>query len=81
LKAHARQFVEDKHWPANFTLVLDPDYAVINAYGLRWDASKETAYPATLVIDKGGTVRFAHVSQTHGNRLSATRALAELPSL
>ena len=79
LKAHAREFVQNKEWPAAFTLLLDPDFAFTKAYGLRWDAKKETAYPATFIIERGGTVRHAHVSQSHGNRLSAAKAIAELP--
>ena len=78
LKAHGEEFLRQKEWPAEFTFLLDPDYVFTHAYGLRWDAPKETAYPATFAIARGGTIRFAHVSRSHGNRLSAARALAEL---
>ena len=78
LKTRATEFLADKQWPANFILALDPDHAFTRVYGLRWDAPRETAYPATFVIEQGGVIRFAHVSQSHGNRLSAARALAEL---
>jgi peroxiredoxin len=78
LKAHAQEFLQNKSWPADFVFVIDPDYAFTNAYGLRWEAKKETAYPATFIVERGGKVRFAHVSKSHGNRLSAERALAEL---
>lgn len=79
LKAHAQEFVQDKQWPGEFVFLIDPDFAFTNAYGLRWDAKKETAYPSTFVIERGGRIRFAHVSQSHGNRVSAARAIAELP--
>ena len=79
LQAHAREFLENREWPADFLFVLDPDLAFTRAYGLRWDAKKETAYPATFVIERGGRVRFAQVSESHGNRLSAAKALTELP--
>lgn len=78
LKAHAQEFLQDKQWPAEFTFVTDPDYTFTLAYGLRWEAKKETAYPSTFILERGGEVRFAHVSKSHGNRLGAARALAEL---
>jgi peroxiredoxin len=61
LVEHAKDFVRGKSLPANFYLVLDPDCSFTNAYGLRWDAPQETAYPATFLIDRAGTVRFATV--------------------
>ena len=79
LMARADEFLRDKQWPAEFLFLLDPDYSFTNAYRLRWDAKKETAYPSTFVLERGGKVRFAHVSQSHGNRLSAVKAIAELP--
>jgi thioredoxin-dependent peroxiredoxin len=78
LKAHAGEFLQDKQWPANFLFVIDPDYTFTTAYGLRWDAKKETAYPSTFVIERGGVIRFAHISDSHGNRLSAQRTLEQL---
>jgi peroxiredoxin Q/BCP len=79
LKARAGEFLRDKQWPDEFVFVVDPDYRFTNTYGLRWDAKKETAYPSTFVLERGGKIRFAHVSQSHGNRLGAAKALAELP--
>lgn len=79
LQEHAREFLKDKQWPADFVFLMDPDYVFTNAYGLRWDAKKETAYPSTFVIERGGKIRFALVSKSHGNRLSAAKASAELP--
>jgi thioredoxin-dependent peroxiredoxin len=78
LKEHAQEFLQDKQWPESFVFAVDPDYSFTNAYGLRWDAKKETAYPSTFIVEPSGTIRFAHVSQSHGNRLSASRVLAEL---
>ena len=59
----------------------DPDYVFTNAYGLRWDAPQETAYPATFVIDRGATVRFAQVSIGHDGRALATDVLKALEKL
>lgn len=81
LQARASEFVSGKRLPANFHLVLDPDYAFTNAYHLRWNAKNETAYPATFVIDKDGKIRFAKVSMTHGDRAKTADVLAALASL
>lgn len=81
LKAHAGEFLTNRQWPAEFLYVIDPDYTFTNAYGLRWDAPKETAYPATFIVDREGRVRFAHVSKSHGNRVSAAAALETLAAL
>ena len=78
LKAHAAEFLQDKNWPKDFLLVLDPDYSFTKAYGLRWDAPKETAYPSTFIIGKDGKVAFAHVSKKHGDRVSAEAVLKAL---
>ena len=46
----------------------DPDYTMVNAYGLRWDAARETAFPSTFILDNKGTVKFSKIShsQNHG---------------
>jgi peroxiredoxin Q/BCP len=75
LKAHAKDFLSDKNWPKNFDLVLDPDYSFTRAYGLRWDAPSETAYPSTFVIAKGGKITFSHISHQHGDRVEAETIL------
>ncbi|MDO8541321.1 MAG: peroxiredoxin family protein [Opitutaceae bacterium] len=79
LKAHASEFLENKQWPRDFIFVLDPAYSLTESYGLRWNAKNETAYPSTFVIDRGGIIRFALVSTTHGGRASAQAALDALP--
>ena len=81
LKTHAEDFLKNKEWPKEFVFVTDPDYALVNAYGLRWNAKSETAYPSTFVVDSNGTVRFAKISHTHGNRVAASEALAGLKNL
>ena len=80
LKAHAKEFAEwkGKQWPKDFLYVMDPDYTMVNAYNLRWDAPKETAYPSTFVSDKKGIVRFAKISKSHGDRTKAADVLEEL---
>lgn len=78
LKTHAKEFLEDKKWPAAFLYLVDPDYVFTKTYDLRWDALKETAYPSTFVIGRDNRIRFAHVSKTHGDRVDAAGLLDAL---
>lgn len=78
LAAHAQEFLQHKQWPANFIFLLDPNYAFTNAYGLRWDAPKETAYPSTFIVGRDGKVSFAKISKTHGGRSSVQAVLDAL---
>jgi peroxiredoxin len=75
----AGKFLKGTGLPDNFMLVTDPDYAFTNAYGLRWDAPKETAYPATFVIDRQKTIRFVKASKNHGDRAKAEEVMKALP--
>ena len=68
LQNHAKEFAEDFKFPDNFIFTIDPDYSMINQYGLRWDTPKETAYPSTYVINKNGEIVFSKISTTHGGR-------------
>jgi peroxiredoxin len=79
LEKRAGEFLANKDWPANFVFLVDPDYTFTNAYGLRWAAPKETAYPSTFVIGRDGTVRWSKVSKTHGGRSTAAEVVAQLP--
>lgn len=78
LKNYATEFSESFSFPENFYFVLDPEYSMVNKYNLRWDAPKETAYPATLVIDKNGKIIFSKISQTHGGRTSVEEVMEVL---
>ena len=80
LKDHAAEFVQGKDIPANFNLLLDPDYTFTNLYHLRWDAKNETSYPSTFVLDKDGKVVFAKVSHEHGDRAKIADVIAALPA-
>ena len=57
-----------KNYPANFHILLDPDYVFTNAYGLSWNVQNETSDPSTFVINEKRRVTFAKVSKTHGDR-------------
>ena len=75
----ATEFLKRKDLPDNFSLVIDPDYVFTNAYGLRWDAPRETAYPSTFVIDRQGTVRLVKISKQHGDRANVDEIVQALP--
>ena len=82
LKAHATEFLKNKQWPKEFVYLTDPGFTMVNAYGLRWDAAGETAYPSTFMVDRKGIVRFAKVSRSHGDRTEAAdvlKAIKEMP--
>ncbi|HEY4359546.1 MAG TPA: peroxiredoxin family protein [Bryobacteraceae bacterium] len=79
LNARAKEFLADKKLPDNFDMVLDPGYEFTNAYGLRWDAPSETAYPSTFLIDRQGVVFFSKIVKEHGGRTTAAEILEILP--
>lgn len=83
LQAHAAEFrtMKGREWPADYRLLLDPDYTLINAYGLRWAAKGETAYPSTFIVDAQGVVRFVKVSHNHGDRAKAADVLTALKKI
>lgn len=81
VQQHAREFLASRALPSSFRVTTDPDYVFTNAYGLRWDAPQETAYPSTFVIDRGGTVRFAQISIGHDGRALASDVLKALERL
>ena len=79
VSAKAREFLKaEGPLPANFHLVVDPDYKMTTRYGLRWDAPKETAYPSTFVIAPDGEVRWRKTSREHGDRTTADEVLAAI---
>ena len=80
VQKRAEEFAAGR-FPTNFRFVLDPNYTFTMSYGLRWDAPQETAYPATFVIDRGGIVRYALVSRTHGGRATADDVLTALAAI
>ena len=78
LKEHAEELLKSTTLPAAYRVLLDPGYTFTLAYGLRWDAPMETAYPSTFVIDKGGTVAFARTSHAHDDRVPVADVLTAL---
>ena len=78
LETHAKEFLQNMQWPKDYIYLTDPDYKMVTAYGLRWDAPKETAYPATFVLGPQGNVLSAKISHSHGDRTRASDILEEL---
>jgi thioredoxin-dependent peroxiredoxin len=81
LAAHAGAFAPAEAIPSGFRILLDPDYRFTLAYGLRWDAPNETAYPSAFLVDEKGIVRFARTSREHGGRVTAAAVLDALAIL
>jgi len=74
-----------KKHPVAFPFLLDEDRRVTKAYGLYHRLGKDAiniAHPATLVVDKGGTVRYIYRGDNQMDRapleqfLEAVRKLA-----
>jgi peroxiredoxin len=78
LQKRAEEFITGKTLPDDFHLVIDPDYEFTDAWKLRWDEPRETAYPSTFVVGKDGKVKYAKVSKTHGGRASVEDVLEAL---
>jgi peroxiredoxin len=81
LEEHARALVAERALLPSYRLLLDPNYAFTERYGLRWNAPRETAYPSTFVIDRTGFVRFAHTSREHGDRVPVAQVLKVIAAL
>jgi thioredoxin-dependent peroxiredoxin len=75
LRDRGREFTQNLSLPANFTFVTDPDYSFVSLYHLRWDAEGETAYPSTFVIDRQNVIRYAKISESHGDRAPVDQVL------
>jgi peroxiredoxin Q/BCP len=67
--------------PPSYRVLLDPGFTLTQAYGLRWDAPNETAYPSTFVVGTHGTIAFARTSRSHGDRVPVAEVLKALAQL
>ncbi len=81
LRQHAADFLQNKDWPKDFLFLVDPDYTMVNAYGVRWNEKSETAYPSTFIIGPGGKVLFAKISREHGGRVPRAELLRRLDAM
>jgi len=58
--------------PVSFPFLLDEDRSVTKAYGLHHRFGHDAiniAHPATLIIDKSGTVRFIYRGKNQNDRI------------
>ncbi|MBB3206018.1 peroxiredoxin [Rhodopirellula rubra] len=78
LAEHAKEFQGAKSFPDNFHYVIDPDYKFTNAWGLRWEATRETAYPSTFVIGRDRKILFGQTVVSHRDRVNASTVLEVL---
>lgn len=81
LAEHAKEFQGKLKFPEHFHYLLDPDYEFANAWGLRWEAERETAYPSAFIVGQDRKIKFGVTSTTHGDRASAAAVLKELAKL
>jgi peroxiredoxin len=80
LERFATEFVASRELPDGFKMLLDPDYEFTNAWNLRWDAPRETAYPSTFVIGKDKAITFAKISMSHRGRSEPEEVLEAVPA-
>lgn len=78
-KTRAVEFLDGKSFPPEFEMLLDPGYEFTNQYGLRWEASGETAYPTTFYLERGGRIAFVKSARLHSGRTSAAEMAEILP--
>lgn len=78
LAEHAKEFQGDKLFPANYHYVIDPDYKFTNAWGLRWEARRETAYPSTFVVGMDQKIIFGKTVVSHGDRANVATVVEAL---
>jgi peroxiredoxin len=88
LKEHAAEFTNavpgakpppaGTGFPEGFSFVLDPGLKFVNAWNLRWDKKGETAYPSTFIVSKEGTITYAKISKSHGDRATSADILKSL---
>lgn len=72
-----------KH-PMSFPFLLDEDRAVTKAYGLHHVFGTDAlniAHPATLIVDKGGTLRYIYRGANQHDRAPLDEVLASVKDI
>jgi len=73
----------EKH-PISFPFLLDEDRSVTKAYGLYNRLAKDAiniAHPATLLIDKGGTLRYIYRGENQTDRAPVEQVMEAVRKL
>ena len=78
LQQRAEQFMGSRRLPEPLVMVRDEGMRMVRDWGLRWDEPRETAYPATYVIDRHGRVAWKKVSRSHAERSRVQEILTAL---
>jgi peroxiredoxin len=81
LDRYAKEFLGARDLPEPLVMVRDQAMEMISEWGLRWDAPRETAYPAAYVIGPGRRVKWAMVSDSHAGRATVEEILSALKQL
>lgn len=81
LDEHAEEFMGQRTLPSPLVIVRDPDMKMVDAWGLRWKAPRETAYPATFVIDGDGDITWKMISDSHAGRSTAEDVIQALKKI
>lgn len=81
LKRHAERFVGSRSVPDPLVVVRDQDMKMVEEWGLRWKGRRESAYPATYIIDRNGRVHWQKVSKDHSGRANMEEILKVLRKL
>ncbi|HEY3272512.1 MAG TPA: peroxiredoxin family protein [Methanocella sp.] len=74
----AKNMAVDLHLP--YPVISDPDGNIIKLYGV-YDGDMDTAYPAVLLIDKMGVVRFRKVIESLEDLVPATEVVNKLKDM
>ncbi len=65
----------------SFPVLIDPDGATARSFGVWNEDSGKVPYPSTVVIDRGGTIRWLRVDEDYRVRPEHDEILAALEDL
>ena len=80
-------FKPEKHLaehPVSFPFLLDEDRAVTKSYGVYHRIGLDAyniARPATIVVDRGGVIRFIHVGENQHDRVDLEKVLVKVKEI
>lgn len=78
LEKNAKRFLGSRRLPEPFVLVRDEGMKMVEQWGIRWDARRETAYPSTFVFDRHGRLQWKKVSKSHAGRSTVEEVVKAL---
>lgn len=81
LDQRADRFLGGRKLPDPLVMVRDPGMEMVTEWGLRWNARRETAYPATFVVGPGNRIKWAKISRSHSGRATVEEILRAIKDL